>query len=919
MPMSLPVEGNGSKAVFFLIFVWVIVAWMSADYYFSHFARRLYQQESELAHQQVRNVASNIDESLLQLKGIPLVFARDSDTLKVLRSLETPPALPYKDRKKQWTEDKILAEIDKSLKIAAEHLAADVIWIINREGFCIAASNTGNEESFVGTNYADRDYFRQAKAGENGRQYAVGRASRIPGLFFSSPVIEQGVFLGAVVAKRNITSLAQWTNQADAFLSDTNGVIILAPEKELEFRAMPNAEAMKMPAEIMLAQYKQSTLTPITITPWGDERFPSTVRFENHGLPILLTSTTLAEDAIKIYVRRPLGELIRLSAERMWFFILVATLGSMLIYAASAMFFYLRKLRKTEVSLRVSATAFESQEGMMITDANGVIMQVNRAFSENTGFSSQDAVGQTPRLLESNRHDPAFFGAMRERILQTGSWSGEVWNRCKDGSVHPYWTTVTAVNGVGGKISHHVFALTDISQRKAAENEIEHLAFFDALTGLPNRRLLLNRLQQALANSARTKRNGALLFIDLDNFKSLNDTLGHDMGDLLLQQVAQRLALCMRECDTVARLGGDEFVVMLEDLSSELRETINLTAAVGEKILATMNRNFILEGHEHRSTPSIGITVFEGHQNTLEELLKRADLAMYEAKAAGRNTLRFFDPKMQSAVTERFGMEEDLRRGLAEQQFLLFYQAQVNPAGQVIGAEALVRWQHPERGLVPPDEFIGLAEETGLILPLGNWVLETACHQLTAWATQPTLAHLSLAVNVSAHQFRRVDFVLLVQEVLARTHANPHKLKLELTETVLLEDVEDVIAKMTILKALGVGFSLDDFGTGYSSLAYLKRLPLDQLKIDRTFVRDLVQGNSDAAICASTIDLARNLRFTVVAEGVESEAQRHFLCSVHGCDFMQGYLFSKPLPLAGFEALTRIVFSVNAAESVVKP
>lgn len=444
----------------------------------------------------------------------------------------------------------------------------------------------------------------------------------------------------------------------------------------------------------------------------------------------------------------------------------------------------------------------------------------------------------------------------------------------------------------------------DITARKIAEDEIERLAFYDPLTQLPNRRLLLDRLQHALASSARSGRNGALLFIDLDNFKTLNDTLGHDKGDLLLQQVAQRLATCVREGDTVARLGGDEFVVMLEGLSQNAEEAATQTEIAGEKIVATLNQPYLLAGYEHRSTPSIGVTLFGGHQNAIDELLKQADLAMYQSKAAGRNTLRFFDPKMQAMVTDRAALEADLGEAVRQAQFVLYYQAQVDRYSRLTGAEVLVRWCHPRRGIVSPAEFIPLAEETGLILPLGNWVLETACAQLAKWAEQPDTAHLSLAVNISANQLQQADFVAQVLAILGSTGANPQRLKLELTESLLVSNVENSIAKMTALKAKGVGFSLDDFGTGYSSLSQLKRLPLDQLKIDQSFVRDILIDPNDAAIAKMVVALAESMGLTVIAEGVETEAQRDYLAH-QGCHAYQGFLFGHPVPLDEFEAFVR--------------
>ena len=535
----------------------------------------------------------------------------------------------------------------------------------------------------------------------------------------------------------------------------------------------------------------------------------------------------------------------------------------------------------------------KAQDAIIVRDLEHRIIYWNKSAERLYGWSQLQVLGQSIETLLYD--DPTQFRRATQATLEHGEWNGEIVQRHRDGSaihVEGRWTLVKDDLGQ----NHSVLAInTDIRERKATEREIQRLAFYDALTGLPNRMLLMDRMAQALASAQRRQQGGALLFIDLDNFKTLNDTLGHDQGDLLLQQVAVRLNKCVRNVDTVARLGGDEFVVMLEELSQHPDDLAREAHGVGEKILTTLAMPYALKGYQYRSTPSIGIAPFDGDQASVGELLKQADLAMYQAKKAGRNTLRFFNPEMQAVVTARAALEEDLRAALAQDEFLLHFQPQVNLAGQCVGVEALVRWAHPQRGMVSPADFIPLAEETGLILALGRWVLHNACKQLASWQDDPELRELTMAVNVSSRQFRHATFVDDVARVLAITGAPSGLLKLELTESLLVEDMETTIATMTALGGYGVGFALDDFGTGYSSLSYLKRMPLDQLKIDQSFVRDLLTDPNDAAIVDTIIALSRSLGLEVIAEGVETPAQRDLLARA-GCRLYQGYLFSRPLP-----------------------
>lgn len=534
---------------------------------------------------------------------------------------------------------------------------------------------------------------------------------------------------------------------------------------------------------------------------------------------------------------------------------------------------------------------------------NRVIQLANRHAEQIFGYGPGTMRNLQTRLLCLSEEQHIAIEERAKAVFKHagGVYEDELSLQRSDGSA--FWarlrgSMLASANPAAGSL----WVIDDITRRKEAENEINRLAFYDPLTRLPNRRLLRERLKQALISSARSEKVGALLFIDLDNFKTLNDSLGHDTGDLLLQQVAQRLTDCVRGDDTVSRLGGDEFVVMLEELSETQVDAANQAENVGEKILAALNETYGFANTEYHSTASIGITLFEDNRESIEELLKRADLAMYQAKAAGRNTLRFFNPEMQAAVAERAALENSLHEAIVKEQFLLHYQPQVGGDGQVTGVEVLLRWNHPERGMIAPTGFIPLAEETGLILPLGHWVLKTACAQVAAWATRPEMSHLSVAINVSARQFHRDDFVAQVLAVIGQTGADPSRIKLELTESLLVANVEDVIDKMNALKKVGIGFSLDDFGTGYSSLSYLKRLPLDQLKIDQAFVRDILQDSDDVAIAKMIVVLAESLNLSVIAEGVETEAQREFLAR-QGCHAYQGYLFSRPVPVQELERL----------------
>ena len=590
---------------------------------------------------------------------------------------------------------------------------------------------------------------------------------------------------------------------------------------------------------------------------------------------------------------------------------------AMILAAGGLAVRYLNRLSHARTAIAQSKAtldqALESMvSGFMLLDSEQRVVQWNSQFEQIYPWLKDVMVPMVPfrRVMEetSRHHLPRGTHDERmrwveQRLLKQKQHEAPHEQSLPSGRTIQITERTTPDGGL--VITYH-----DVTALRQASAEIESLAFYDPLTNLPNRRLLMDRMQQAIAASVRSGHYGALLFLDLDHFKTLNDTMGHEVGDMLLRQVAQRLKTCVRREDTVARLGGDEFVVMLHELSPHSVEAAAYARRVGEKILRKLNVPYTLGTNTHHSTPSIGATLMGGALQPSVELLKQADIAMYQVKSQGRNALCFFDPQMQIAISARAQLEGDLQLALTARQFVLHYQPQVYLDGRILGAEALIRWQHPERGLVAPGAFIGVAEESELIVPMGHWVLRTACEQLAAWNNDPRYRHVQLSVNVSARQFRQRDFVARVVEVLRETGARPHLLKLELTESLVLDNVDDTVAKMGMLKTKGVRFSVDDFGTGYSSLAYLTRLPIDQLKIDQSFVHNLGVRHTDDVIVQTIIGMARNLELDVIAEGVETQAQKDFLAE-HGCLHFQGYLLGRPTPVAALEALLEAAVPVQ--------
>jgi diguanylate cyclase (GGDEF)-like protein/PAS domain S-box-containing protein len=546
-----------------------------------------------------------------------------------------------------------------------------------------------------------------------------------------------------------------------------------------------------------------------------------------------------------------------------------------------------------ESKLRLAARVISrSGEGIIISDAKGLIVEVNKAFETITGYSRADALGRNPNFLSSGRQDKEFYRRMWQTLHAEGFWQGEIWNRRKNNEIFPEWLSLSAIRDDGGEITHYVATFSDVTEAKANEARIQHMAHHDFLTGLPNRFLLTDRFKQVAAAAERNETRYALLFIDLDRFKNVNDTLGHSIGDQLLRDVASRLGSIVRGTDTLSRQGGDEFLVLLGEV-----ETPETAAIVARKLMQILGEPFLLDGHPITVTPSIGIAVSPEDGTDLDSLLKHADLAMYDAKQQGRNNYQFFRREMNARSLELLLMESDLRQALRKSEFELHYQPQISvSSGQPQGLEALLRWRHPERGLVSPADFIPMAEETGLILPIGQWVLNTACQQLANWRTNGW-PELRVAVNLSAAQFRQQDLLTQVEAALAAANLPADALELEVTESILMIDAEGTAKMLNALNAMGVTLAIDDFGTGYSSLAYLKRFSVSTLKVDRSFVNGIGIDGEDAAICSAIIGLARSLRLDVVAEGVETQAQYDWLAKA-GCHIIQGYFTGRPAPAA---------------------
>jgi diguanylate cyclase (GGDEF)-like protein len=869
-------------------------------------ANRLLEEDREIPlAKALGTYAATLDEGTVNSRamGAAILFGQQNPEAKKLAAGKLPPDAPD-----------VIAALDTLRTL----YFADTVIVVNKRGVIVAYSD---KDHFRGTgqDISFRPYVQLAMQGTPNVYPAVGVINTNRGIFLAAPLRattnDKTQAIGAIIVKvgaNKLDSLLKTWTDGFAVLLSPQGVAFSANRDDWLFHATGEIDTNRI-ADIQRAMQFGRTFDQTPPIP----------------LPFTLATTETRIDGVRYAVRSlplewndPQGDWMLAFLEKRepwwtnWSVLGIASLAGMMVALALFWLYALVRnallLEKMNVQLRYNEELLK--ESQIIAGLGSYTLDIPTGL-----WKSTDMLDKLLGINKTYEHSVEGWFALihpddstmmisyfRDEILGQSNVFDKEYRIIRHHDQAERW-----VHGLGhpelnahGHLVRLYGTIQDITERKDAQVKIHNLAFYDTLTKLPNRRHLLDRINQAQSISARSKLYGALLFLDMDRFKTLNDTLGHGHGDLFLIEVARRMLYSVRDMDTVARIGGDEFVVLIEEIGANGEEVSQKVALVAEKIRAALSEPYHLKDHEHHSSPSIGVCLYNGNDESVDYLLKHADMAMYQAKESGRNAVRFFDPAMQHAVETRAALESDMRHAIAEKQFCLHYQIQIDSEYRPLGAEALIRWIHPERGMISPAQFIPIAEESSLILDIGHWLLETACRQLAQWRKREETCNLTLAINVSAAQFKKHNYVETVSTMVNIHQINPSLLKLELTERVVLEDVTDVVTKMHALKALGVRLSLDDFGTGYSSLSYLKLLPLDQIKIDQSFVRDIATDLSDAVMVQTIIDLAKNFRLMVIAEGVETEAQLNFL-KRNGCMAYQGYLFGKPVPIEEFEALLK--------------
>ncbi len=1013
-----------------LLLVWCLAAWAIATRSYVAETSEVVRQQTQLAHLRAEDLADSIQRNLAYLSGVPAFFTHG---LRVVHTLSrygpraAPSTLPHDERKARWTADPALHDLDETLAMAADRLHVDLIFVINAAGDTVAASNWEDIGSAVGTNYAERRFFQENRAGRAWMQFAVGKSTHVPGLYFASPVILDGKFLGTVMAKADVGNLTFLIKETSAYVTDTNGVIVLSDDKRREMLAIPGAAIHAMPAAERQETYERTGFAELDVQPWGDLQFPALVRIQGKDIPSLVASRALPEFGLTVYVEDELPAYFTLQRERNAKFLAAAAIGVLVILLAYGTLLHIRSIRLSRDRLRESEERYSlrlanlgdgvyetdrdgrctynnptalamlglaedevlgqdahdlfhhhlpdgsgyelarcpihhtlrdgqrrqiedwfwrkdgsgfpvaltaspiwkfgqrlgvivvfqditerrhldesrrlssliyqtSHEAMVVTDANNLIVDVNPAFTQQTGYTLAEVAGMNPKIFQSGHHDAAFYQEMWRSLIEKGHWQGELWDRRKDGSLQIKLANISVIRNADGSIFRHVAQFFDITDRKRQEEMIRTQAYFDTLTELPNRRLFVDRLEQETKKARRTGKPLALLFIDLDRFKEVNDTLGHAKGDALLVEAARRLVRCVRETDTVARMGGDEFTLILP----EFGERVHLER-VAQDILQALSRPYTLEGSEvGYISGSMGIAVYPEDATVLDDLMKHADRALYASKTEGRGRFSYFSPSMQKEAREKLELTSALRFALARNEMEVYYQPIVELAtGRIAKAEALLRWTHPERGPISPEVFIPLAEEFGLIHEIGDWVFRQASAAAAAWRSELGCT-VQVSINRSPIEFDRgaAHWISTLEAV----GLPGDSIAIEITEGLLLKQSDKVKQALADCRRHGIAVSIDDFGTGFSALSYLKRFEIDYLKVDRSFVRHLADSESDKALVEAIVVMAHKLSIRAIAEGVETEAQRDLL-QAFGCDYAQGHFYARPLPAQAFKEL----------------
>ena len=881
---NLNAIGISIKTTCLIAIVLFALSWIISNNYFQHNFNQFYSIDRQSATNKQKTLTNKINEKVEATSAEAQILSKSDLIRETLQHSLTQSLKPEEFK-----------QVGNLLNLAADHSKSDTVILINSNGDSIATNDNDHDFNLIGISFADRDFFNLGHFNRKSVTYWTETRKSSPGLIIATPISQAGKYIGSVVFKVNITQFDHLINESHAFITDANGVILMAQDKRLQLNILGKSEAL--PSKVIKERYGVESLKSLKIKPWLGKNFPEIVVINNNKIPVILNSAPLIYSELKLFTAEPIDKLSGIDTKSKVLFVLVLVGGSALLLIILIAYFFFTRLVNSKKELEIAAMSFEVQDGIMIADERLIVIRINQALTKITGYDAEDLVGKQLQLFDLLKFNAALNEEIWEGVNINGSWTGEFEDLNKSGDLYTKSLAISLVKDAKGNKINYIISIRDVTETKWIKSQNNKLLFSDMLTGLPNRLQLQSYLMHAINTCKANDKKGAVLLVDLDDFKNLNDTLGHNIGDLYLKEIADRLQSNVRINDIVGRLGGDEFIIILEHLSPDEAEAIRAVKLISNKILSKLSEPCLLETHRYQGQCSIGVTLFGGTNVEVGNLLKQAEICMFEAKNKGRNNVQIFEPQMEQVVFDKASLLRDLQLAIKKKQLELYYQIQVDSAKNLFGVEALVRWIHPQKGVISPIEFIPLAEETGLIVPIGEWVLDKACAQIKTWEVDEKTKHLVISVNVSSKQMHDEKFPAQVRKTIQKHQINPKNLKLELTESSLLEGIEENATTMSLLKKDGVQLSLDDFGTGYSSLQYLKQLPLDELKIDRSFVKDITSDNQDRSIVKTIITLAESVGMSVLAEGVETEEQLEVLLK-NGCQRFQGYLFGSPLPIA---------------------